>query len=99
MQTTSSRLASLDILRGLTLFLLVFFQPVLWALLSPVDADWSRAVLHHFDHEVWEGFRFWDLVMPLFLFMVTIRNQPSYAGKKISRVIREIFCNNKEASA
>ena len=58
MQTTSSRLASLDILRGLTLFLLVFFQPVLWALLSPVDADWSRAVLHHFDHEVWEGFRF-----------------------------------------
>ena len=33
-----------------------------------------------------------------FLF-VTIRNQPSYAGKKISRVIREIFCNNKEASA
>ena len=31
--------------------------------------------------------------------VVTIRNQPSYAGKKISRVIREIFCNNKEASA
>lgn len=33
------------------------------------------------------------------LYVVTIRNQPSYAGKKISRVIREIFCNNKEASA
>ena len=32
-------------------------------------------------------------------YFVTIRNQPSYAGKKISRVIREIFCNNKEASA
>ena len=32
-------------------------------------------------------------------FFVTIRNQPSYAGKKISRVTREIFCNNKEASA
>ena len=32
-------------------------------------------------------------------FSVTIRNQLSYAGKKISRVIREIFCNNKEASA
>ena len=34
-----------------------------------------------------------------FCLSVTIRNQPSYAGKKISRVIREIFCNNKEASA
>ena len=46
----SGRLASLDILRGFDLFLLVFFQPV-------------------FDHESWIGFRFWDLVMPLFLFM------------------------------
>ena len=26
-------------------------------------------MLYHFDHEVWQGFRFWDLVMPLFLFM------------------------------
>ena len=27
------------------------------------------SILYQFDHEVWEGFRFWDLVMPLFLFM------------------------------
>ena len=99
MQTTSSRLASLDILRGLTLFLLVFFQPVLWALLSPVDADWSRAVLHHFDHEVWEGFRFWDLVMPLFLFM-SGASMPFSFGKMlreggkmavVRKVIRRFF--------
>ena len=38
-------------------------------------------------------------ICELFKTCVTIRNQPSYAGKKISRVIREIFCNNKEASA
>ena len=99
MQTTSSRLASLDILRGLTLFLLVFFQPVLWALLSPVDADWSRAVLYHFDHEVWEGFRFWDLVMPLFLFM-SGASMPFSFGKMlreggkmavVRKVIRRFF--------
>ena len=29
---------------------------------------------------------------------VTIRNQPSYAGKKISRVIREIFCSTLSMS-
>lgn len=63
------RLASLDILRGLDLFLLVFLQPVLWALLTQAGTPASLALLHHFDHEVWEGFRFWDLVMPLFLFM------------------------------
>lgn len=64
-----SRLASLDILRGFDLFLLVFLQPVLVSVLSRIDAPWASSVLYHFDHELWEGFRFWDLIMPLFLFM------------------------------
>ena len=63
------RLASLDVLRGFDLFLLVFLQPVLWSLLHTMDTPVAQAVLYHFDHEVWNGFRFWDLVMPLFLFM------------------------------
>lgn len=64
------RLASLDILRGLDLFLLVFLQPVLVGIGRAADWPWLQAVLYQLDHEVWEGFRFWDLVMPLFLFMV-----------------------------
>ena len=60
-ENNTSRLASLDILRGFDLFLLVFFQPVFAALVRQLNLP--------FDHEVWEGFRFWDLVMPLFLFM------------------------------
>lgn len=67
--TTSSRLASLDILRGFDLFLLVFFQPVLVALGHQADVPWLNSMLYQFDHEVWNGFRMWDLVMPLFLFM------------------------------
>ena len=67
--TIPDRLASLDILRGFDLFLLVFFQPVLIALLSKSDASWIQSILYQFDHEVWDGFRFWDLIMPLFLFM------------------------------
>ena len=63
------RLVSLDILRGLTLFLLVFLHPVLWELLGKIDTPWASAMLYHLDHEVWQGFRFWDLIMPLFLFM------------------------------
>lgn len=65
----SPRLASLDILRGFDLFLLVFFQPVLWVLARQLDVPFLNGILYQFDHEVWEGFRFWDLVMPLFLFM------------------------------
>ncbi|MCH5182395.1 MAG: DUF5009 domain-containing protein [Prevotellaceae bacterium] len=63
------RLLSLDILRGLDLFLLVFLQPVLWKWLSLCDVPWTEALRRQLDHEVWQGFRFWDLVMPLFLFM------------------------------
>ena len=63
------RLASLDILRGVDLFLLVFLQPVLLSILGRLDVGWVQPVLYQLDHEVWDGFRFWDLVMPLFLFM------------------------------
>lgn len=67
----TERLASLDILRGFDLFMLVFFQPVFvelaqhWAGIPIVDF-----LLNQFEHEMWIGFRAWDLVMPLFLFMV-----------------------------
>lgn len=65
----SVRLASLDILRGFDLFLLVFFQPVFVALGQQANLPWLNSILYQFDHEAWAGFRFWDLVMPLFLFM------------------------------
>lgn len=64
-----SRLASLDILRGFDLFLLVFFQPLFVALGQRLNFLWLNDILYQFDHESWIGFRFWDLVMPLFLFM------------------------------
>ena len=65
------RLASLDILRGFDLFMLVFFQPVFIAFAR----HWAEVpvfsfLLNQFDHVQWEGFAVWDLVMPLFLFMV-----------------------------
>ena len=68
-ENNTSRLASLDILRGFDLFLLVFFQPVFAALVRQLNMPFLNDILYQFDHEVWEGFRFWDLVMPLFLFM------------------------------
>ena len=63
-ENNTSRLASLDILRGFDLFLLVFFQPVFAALARQLNLPFLNDILYQFDHEVWEGFRFWDLVMP-----------------------------------
>jgi predicted acyltransferase len=65
----SQRLQSLDILRGFDLFMLVFFEPVLASLLRTMNLPFGQDILYHFQHESWVGFRAWDLVMPLFLFM------------------------------
>ena len=59
-ENNTSRLASLDILRGFDLFLLVFFQPVFAALARQLNLPFLNDILYQFDHEVWEGFRFWD---------------------------------------
>ena len=65
------RLASLDILRGFDLFMLVFFQPVFVAFAKHwSDVPLFTFLLKQFEHTSWEGFTPWDLVMPLFLFMV-----------------------------
>lgn len=86
----SQRLESLDILRGFDLFLLVALQPVLLSIGKIWDNSYYHAFLHQFDHEVWVGFRLWDLIMPLFLFMtgVTI---PFSLDSKIGQPARPIY--------
>lgn len=66
----TQRLESLDMLRGFDLFMLVGFQPVFLALTWRYnDIPAIHFMNSQMDHVVWEGFRAWDLVMPLFLFM------------------------------
>ena len=66
------RLASLDILRGFDLFLLLFIGPLVSSLASVSDAEPVATLAYHFDHATWEGLRMWDLVMPLFMFMAGV---------------------------
>lgn len=66
----NKRLLSLDVLRGLDLFMLVGLQPVLWQALPKIENSFfCTTLLAQLDHVPWEGFSAWDLVMPLFLFM------------------------------
>ncbi|MDE5560627.1 MAG: DUF5009 domain-containing protein [Bacteroidaceae bacterium] len=69
MRQNNSRIESLDILRGLDLFLLVFFQPVLIQVCNRLDSPVAKTLAGWFSHAEWEGLHLWDLVMPLFLFM------------------------------
>ncbi|MGV3762276.1 acyltransferase family protein [Parapedobacter sp.] len=72
MNRSHSRLASLDILRGFDLFCLVFFQPVLASLARAADHEALDTLMVQFRHVHWEGFVFWDLIMPLFMFMAGV---------------------------
>lgn len=87
----NKRLASLDILRGLDLFLLLFLQPVLISWLSVADVQWLDPLRFHLDHEVWIGFRLWDLVMPLFLFMVGTSMPFSFAKFNLRASRRPLY--------
>ena len=62
------RLASLDILRGADMFLLLFLGPILHSICEvyPGSTAWLAGQT---EHVAWEGFVLWDIIMPLFLFM------------------------------
>jgi len=69
-QDFSQRLLSLDALRGFDMFWIIggdwIFAGLCAASKNPVTAFISIQL----DHVEWEGFHFWDLIMPLFLFIV-----------------------------
>jgi predicted acyltransferase len=66
---STERLGSLDVLRGFDLFCLVFFQPVFMHFAEAANISWLNSIAFQFEHVEWEGFVFWDIIMPLFMFM------------------------------
>lgn len=70
--TLPKRLHSLDILRGFDLFCLTALCPILMSARGAIDSSWYNAILTQFTHKSWEGFAFWDLIMPLFMFMAGV---------------------------
>lgn len=70
--TPQQRLLSLDILRGIDMALLVLIQPVIFSWLAvaqPADGTLGGFLFAQLEHVPWEGFCFWDIIMPLFMFM------------------------------
>lgn len=62
-----SRLFSLDVLRGLDMIVLTVVGPLVYAAQASFKC-FSPAVMAQFDHPL-RGFSFWDIIMPLFIFM------------------------------
>src|SRR5262245_36317795 len=67
---SSPRLMSIDALRGFDMFWIVGGDRLARAIGRWLDTPESRRFAEQFEHVKWEGFRFYDLIFPLFLFLV-----------------------------
>lgn len=94
-KSLSSRLESLDILRGFDLFCLVVLESLMHRLSGAIQTPEFHSIMWWFTHVDWEGFSSWDLVMPLFMFMSGITIPFALArykeAKDKSLVYRRIF--------
>ena len=66
----NERINSIDILRGFDMLLIVFADQFFLKLNKGVGSDFTLALANQFVHPEWFGFRFYDIIMPLFLFVV-----------------------------
>jgi len=68
------RLVSLDLFRGLTMFLLVAEAALVYEafLKATSEGSFFYTIFIQFTHHPWHGLRFWDLIQPFFMFIVGV---------------------------
>jgi predicted acyltransferase len=71
-QAASERLLSLDVLRGFDMFWIIGADALFQALSRISDRGAVQLVARQLDHADWIGFRFYDLIFPLFVFIVGV---------------------------
>ena len=69
---TPGRLWSLDALRGFVMFWIVGGEGVVAALRKVTDVGPVRLLADQMDHKPWAGFAFYDLIFPMFVFVVGV---------------------------
>jgi len=66
----SGRIVSIDALRGFDMVWIIGGGTLLQQLLALYDTPVTRAVASQLHHPEWSGFTAWDMIFPLFLFIV-----------------------------
>ena len=79
----AERLVSLDALRGFDMFLIIGGGSMIQAYCNANVNGFTQAIARQMNHAAWEGFTFWDIIMPLFMFIVGAAMPFSFA-KRIS---------------
>jgi len=70
--TPGDRLMSLDALRGFDMFWIIGADALVRGLRGMTDTPFANGLATQLRHAVWKGFRFYDLIYPLFVFIVGV---------------------------
>ena len=68
----SGRLLSIDALRGFDMLMIIFLDRFFYSLNEGANNEFTRFLATQFEHPKWFGFHIYDIVMPLFLFVVGV---------------------------
>ncbi|MCC7400658.1 MAG: DUF5009 domain-containing protein [Chitinophagaceae bacterium] len=69
---TKGRLFSLDALRGFDMFWIMGLGELIEKYAKTKNTPFWNTVAYHFEHPYWNGFAFWDLIFPLFMFLAGV---------------------------
>lgn len=78
------RLYSLDALRGFDMFWIMGGGSIFQAIASATGSPFWEGVAVQLEHPAWNGFHFYDLIFPLFLFMAGV-STPYSVGREIEK--------------
>ncbi|HWV68492.1 DUF5009 domain-containing protein [Chitinophaga sp.] len=78
------RLYSLDALRGFDMFWIMGGGSIFQAIAKATGSPFWEGVAVQLEHPAWNGFHFYDLIFPLFLFMAGV-STPYSVGREIEK--------------
>jgi len=82
--TTPQRLYSLDALRGFDMFWIIGGEEIFHTLYKSTGSPFWGALSNQFTHPAWNGFHFYDLIFPLFLFIAGVAT-PYSVGRELEK--------------
>lgn len=83
-QLASARLLSLDALRGFDMFCIIGGQEIVKGLAQVFPGKLSEIAVGQLEHVRWQGLHFYDVIWPLFMFMVGVSLSFSLTSRKLS---------------
>lgn len=113
-KAAAGRLMSIDALRGFDMFLIVGADALVYALNRMSQTPVTQFLAYELEHAEWAGFHFYDLVFPLFVFIVGIstvfslaKSQGTPTSAVLGRILRRtlllfllgIFCSGGLSAA